>query len=125
MVRQRAAKAPVGEQGSTLQVPDSKKLQRLYYAGLQLPSPEGGFLEPLRVRPEDDKSATVLLECNTSSLRYALPIPAASRTERKKVKDQQEAGDDATCPRHGSTQRLIRVGNDLVCMLCGVPYGKI
>lgn len=124
MVRQRAAKAP-GEQGSPLEVPDSKKLQRLYYAGLQLPSPEGGFLEPLRVRPEDDKSATVLLECNTSSLRYALPIPAASRTERKKVKDQQEAGEDATCPRHGPTQRLIRVGNDLVCMLCGVPYGKI
>jgi hypothetical protein len=125
MVTKRAAPRGLDEQGAPLEVPDAKKLQRLYYAGLQLPSPEGGFLEPLRVRPEDDKSATLLLECNTSSLRYAMPIPAASRTERKKVKDQQEAGEDPTCPRHGAAQRLIRVGGDLVCTLCGIPYGKV
>jgi hypothetical protein len=111
--------------GSPLPVPDPKKIQKLYYAGLQLPSPEGGFLEVLRVRTEDDKSATVLFECNTSSLRYSMSIPAASRTERKKVKDQQDEGVDPTCPRHGPTMRLARVGTELVCHLCGIGYGKV
>ena len=124
MAKHRAS--AVQEPGGTpLPVPDPKKLQKLYYAGLQLPSAQGGFLEVLRVRPEADKSATVLFECNTSSLRYFMPIPAATRTERKKVKDQQEEGVDPTCPRHGPTMRLSRVGSELVCSLCGVGYGKV
>jgi hypothetical protein len=124
MAKQRAR--AVQESGGThLPVPDPKKIQKLYYAGLQMPSPEGGFLEVLRVRTEDDKSATVLLECNTSSLRYSMSIPAASRTERKKVKDQQDEGADPTCPRHGPGMRLSRVGSELVCNLCGIPYGKV
>ena len=108
-----------------LELPDQKKLLRLYYAGLQLPSPQGGFLELLRVRPEEDKSATALFECNTSSLRYYLPIPAATRTEKKKIKDQQEEGVDPTCPRHDPQARLVRVGSELVCPLCEVAYGKV
>ena len=124
MSKHRAQAVP--EPGRTpLPVPDPKKLQKLYYAGLQLPSPEGGFLEVLRVKTEVDKSATVLFECNTSSLRYFMSIPAASRTERKKVKDQQEEGFDPTCPRHGGTLRLVRVGSELVCPICGIGYGKV
>ena len=111
--------------GEPLSLPDPKRLQKLYYAGLQLPSPEGGFLEPLRVRPEDDGSATAIFECNTSSLRYALSIPKATRTERAKVKEAQEEGNDPQCPRHGPGNRLIRVGHELVCPLCGVVYGKV
>jgi hypothetical protein len=113
------------EQAGPLPVPDPKKIQKLYYAGLQLPSPEGGFLEVLRVRPEEDHSATIIFECNTSSLRYSLEIPAATRTERKKVKDAQEEGLDPTCPRHGPGMRLNRVGGQLVCPLCGIAYGKV
>ena len=116
----------VQEPGITpLPVPDPKKILKLYYAGLQMPSPEGGFLEVLRVRSEEDKSATVLFECNTSSLRYSMSIPAATRAEKKKVKDQQEEGLDPTCPRHGPGTRLSRVGSELVCSLCGVAYGKV
>ena len=111
--------------GQPLPVPDPKKIQKLYYAGLQLPSPEGGFLEVLRVRPEADHSATILFECNTSSLRYSLEIPAATRGDKKKVKDQQEDGVDPTCPRHGPGMRLNRVGIELVCTPCGVAYGKV
>jgi hypothetical protein len=125
MVRQRAERTaePRGDEPLTLS--DTKALLRLYYAGLQLPSPLGGVLLPLRVRQEADKSASVLMECNSSSLRYVLPIPTATRTERRKVKDQQEEGADPTCPRHGSGMRLARVGKDLACPLCGVPYGKV
>lgn len=123
MAKQRARVQEPG--GTSLPVPDPKKLLKLYYAGLQLPSPQGGFLELLRVRSEEDKSATALFECNTSSLRYSLSIPAASRTERKKVKDQQDEGVDPTCPRHGPTTRLVRVGSELMCPLCGIGYGKV
>jgi hypothetical protein len=77
------------------------------------------------VRPEADHSATILFECNTSSLRYSLKIPAATRTEKQKVKDVQEEGLDPSCPRHGPTTRLNRVGGELVCTLCGVAYGKV
>jgi hypothetical protein len=124
MAKQRAR--VVEETGrETLPLGDEKKLLKRYYAGLQIPSPMGGFLELLRVRPDSDKSALAIFECNTSSLRYSLKIPAASRTERKKVKDQQEEGLDPTCPRHGPTARLSRVGPELVCPHCGVGYAKV
>ena len=54
---------------------DEKDLLGLYYEGNRLPSPAGGFLMVLRVQPEDDGSGSILLECNTSSLRYpSLPM---------------------------------------------------
>ena len=124
MAKQRVQEAePVGRE--TLPLSDPKKLLKRYYAGLQIPSPQSGFLELLRVRTDSDRSATAIFECNTSSLRYSLAIPAATRTEKKKVKDQQEEGADPTCPRHGPGTRLSRVGPDLVCPACGVGYGKV
>jgi len=124
MAKQRARQVEEVK-SAPLPVPEPKKLQKLYYAGLQLPSPQGGFLEPLRVRPEEDRSASVLLECNTSSLRYVLPIPAATKAEAKAVKEAQDEGMNPYCPRHGPPTRLTRFGTDLICSLCGVPYGKV
>lgn len=102
-----------------------REMLRRYYAGKRLPSPMGGFLEPLRVRAEDDGSGSALFECSTSSLRFELHIPKATRTERQKVKAQQDAGEDPTCPRHDDPpRRLQRVGTWLVCPACGVRFGR-
>ena len=125
MVRKREEESRSESRVEAIPLSQPRKLQKRYYAGLQLPSPQGGFLEPLRVRPEDDGTASVIFECNTSSLRYSLPIPRATRTERRKVKDMQEAGDDPHCPRHGPETRLARVGKNLVCPLCGVAYARV
>lgn len=118
---------PVRTEGIPL-AKDAKRRKALlakYYEGLRLASPMGGFLEPLRVRPEEDGSGTALFECSTSSLRFSLAIPKATRTERKKVKDAQDAGEDPDCPRHDDPpRRLQRVGNHLVCPSCGVRYGR-
>jgi hypothetical protein len=84
----------------------------------------GGFLDILGVREGGDGTGRVLLECNTSSLRFVLTIPKATRTEKTKVKEAREAGDEPTCPRHGAHERLARSGKDWVCALCGVTYGK-
>lgn len=103
----------------------AKALLKIYYEGGRMPSPMGGFLEPLRVRPEDDGTGTALFECSASSLRFSLPIPKATRAERKKVKEQQEERLDPTCPRHDDPPRsLQRVGDHLVCPACGVRYGR-
>lgn len=108
---------PLGEQERTL--------RQQYYAGNRIPSPNGGFLEPLNVRTEKDGSGTVLMECNASSLRYELHIPKATTRERKDVKAQQAEGLDPACPRHTvPLQRLRRMGDALVCPLCGVRYGR-
>ena len=56
--------------------------------------------------------------------RWGAIVYAASRTERKKVKDALDDGDDPDCPRHGPGTRLVRAGRDLVCMACGVAYAK-
>ena len=106
-------------------LPDEKTQLRRYYQGAQMPSPMGGFLEPLRVRTEEDGSGMVVFECSASSLRFALAIPAASRAEKKGVKNAQEAGEDPVCPRHEPTLKLNRVGPWLVCPLCGVRYGRV
>jgi hypothetical protein len=108
-----------------LPLPDEKAQLKRYYQGAQMPSPMGGFLEPLRVRTEDDGSGVVIFECSASSLRFALQIPAASRGEKKGVKDQQEAGEDPFCPRHEPPLKLNRVGPVLMCPLCGVRYGRV
>ena len=108
-----------------LPLPDEKVQLRRYYQGAQMPSPMGGFLEPLRVRPEEDGSGSVHFECSASSLRFSLVVPGASRGEKKQVKDQQDAGKDPACPRHEPLLRLNRVGPILLCSLCGVKYGRV
>lgn len=110
--------------GDALRLKDEKQLLKLFYAGQQLPSPMGGFLELLGVRPGPDGGSTALFECSASSLRFAMEIPKATRTERRKVRDTQKDGSDPDCPRHGDGTRLMRAGKDLVCPLCGVAYGK-
>ena len=110
--------------GDTLQLEKPKQLLKQYYAGQQLPSPNGGFLILLGVRGSDDGSALAIFECSVSSLRYEVKIPKATRTERKQVKEILDAGGDPDCPRHGPGSRLTRAGKDLVCSECGVAYAK-
>lgn len=102
----------------------AKTLLEAYYKGGHLPSPMGGFFDPLRVRTESDGSGTVLLECSASSLRYELSVPKATRQEKAAVKAAQDADEPVVCPRHSEpTLRLRRVGGHLVCPQCGVRYG--
>lgn len=108
----------------TLPLENEKRLLKAFYAGQRLPSPMGGFLEPLGVRPADGGGAVALFECSASSLRYELGIPKATRTERRKVREALGVGEDPDCPRHGPGCRLVRAGKDLVCPLCGIAYGK-
>ncbi|MGW8267826.1 MAG: hypothetical protein ACWGSQ_15780 [Longimicrobiales bacterium] len=84
----------------------------------------GGQLDLLGVREGEGGTGRVLLECNVSSLRYVLTIPKATRTEKAKIKEAMDAGDELTCPRHGGYQRLTKSGKNWVCTLCGVTYGK-
>ena len=107
-----------------LDLESPRQILKAYYSGARLESPNGGFLEPLGVRHASDGKSIAFFECSASSLRYQLPIPKATRTERKKVRDQQSLGEDPDCPRHGTGQRLKRVGQHLVCALCGVAFGK-
>ncbi len=104
---------------------EDKVLPRLFYGGHQLPSPMGGFLMLLGVRPATTGAATVLFECSASSLRYTLSIPKSTPKERSEVKKLQQEGEDPDCPRHGAGARLVRAGNELVCKLCGVSYGRV
>ena len=107
-----------------LHLDNDKQLLKQYYAGHQMESPNGGFLMLLGIRPVEG-AATAIFECSVTSMRYEIAIPKATRTERKKVKEAVEAGDDPDCPRHGNEARLVRAGRDLVCRECGVAYGKI
>ncbi len=102
---------------------DEKQLLKQYYAGQQMESPNGGFLMLLGVRPTEG-GAIGILECSATSMRYEILIPKATRTERKKVKEVLDAGDDPDCPRHGPGRRLVRAGRDFVCPDCGVAYGR-
>lgn len=106
-----------------LQLDNHKQLLKRYYGGQQMESPAGGILMLLGVRPVGGGGAVAIFECMASSLRYELPIPKATRTERSKVKQALEAGEEPLCPRHG--QSLVRAGKDLVCNSCGVRYGKV
>ena len=117
--------APAEPLWDALPLPDEKTQLKRWYATAQMPSPMGGFLEPLRVRSEDDGSGMVIFECSASAMRFEMTIPAATRGEKKAVKDHQDAGEDPNCPRHHPLQRLNRVGPYLVCPLCGVRYGKV
>lgn len=106
-----------------LSLPDEESLLRLYYEGGRLPSPSGGFLMVLGVRPEDAGSGSILLECTSSSLRYQMSVPKATRSERKKVRVMIDEGSDPKCPRHQG-QLLVRIRHDLACPSCGVLYAK-
>ncbi len=106
-----------------MRLDDEKQLRKQYYAGQQIESPNGGFLMLLGIRQGEDGAAAIF-ECSATSMRYEMTIPKATRTERKKVKEVLQAGDDPDCPRHGYGTRLVRAGNDLVCTYCGVAYAK-
>lgn len=108
-----------------LQLDNQKQLLKRYYLGQQMESPNGGYLMLLGVRPVESGGAVAIFECSASSLRYELPIPKATRAERRNVKEVVDAGGDPDCPRHGAGQNLVRAGKDLVCTACGVAYGKI
>jgi hypothetical protein len=105
-------------------LPKSKSLLERYYAGGRLASPLGGHLDVLGVREGKGGVGRVLFECNTSSLRFVLLVPKATKAERAKVKEAIEAGTDLFCPRHGTDQRLAKSGKEWVCPLCAVSYGK-
>jgi hypothetical protein len=104
-------------------LPDEDGLLSLYYDGGRLPSPSGGFLMVLGVRPEEEGSGSILLECTSSSLRYHIRVPKATRSERKKVRDMIAEGSDPECPRHQG-EFLTRIRHDLACSRCGVRYAK-
>ncbi len=111
------------ESNQCLTLPDEDGLLCLYYDGGRLPSPSGGFLMVLGVRPEDEGSGSILLECTASSLRYQMSVPKATRSERKKVRAMIDEGNDPKCPRHQG-QFLVRIRHDLACANCGVRYAK-
>ena len=118
------AEPPPGSPTNPIPLPKSKKVLERYYTGRRLESPLGGQLDILGIREGENKAGQVMLECNTSSLRFVLVIPKANRAERAAIKAAIEAGDDLYCPRHGDEQRLSKSGKDWVCTLCGVAYGK-
>ena len=107
-----------------LQLDNEKDVLRAYYAGQRIESPNGGFLMLLGIRSMEGGSALGIFECSASSLRYEVEIPKATRTERKKVREVIDEGDDPDCPRHGLGQRLVRAGKDLVCTACGIAYAR-
>jgi hypothetical protein len=113
-----------GVLNDTLQLDNEKQLLKQYYSGQRMESPNGGYLMLLGVRPLDGGSAVGIFECSASSLRYEIEIPKATRTERKKVRDAMDDGEDPNCPRHGPGSRLVRAGRDLVCLACGVSYAR-
>jgi len=116
-------RAVAAESDQRLTLSDEESLLRLYYDGGRLPSPSGGFLMVLGVQPKDEGSGSILLECTSSSLRYQMNVPKATRSERKKVRAMIDEGSDPKCPRHQG-QLLVRIRHDLACASCGVRYAK-
>lgn len=114
-----------GSLATGFQLENEKQLLKQYYAGQRMDSPNDGFLILLGVRSTGNGTAVALFECSASSLRYEMTIPKATRTERKRVRDVLDAGEDPDCPRHGVGFRLVRAGKDLVCTSCGVAYAKV
>ncbi len=123
MTGSQRERSVAAESDQRLTLPDEERLLGLYYDGGRLPSPSGGFLMVLGIRPEDEGSGLVLLECTSSSLRYKLRVPKATRSERKKVRDMIVEGNDPKCPRHQG-EFLTRIRHDLACAKCGVRYAK-
>ena len=115
---------PASSEGIPLQK-GAKAILKAYYRNAHMPSPMGGFLEPIGVRPQANGSGKVLLECSSSSLRFELSVPKANRDEKAAVKAAVEAGDVPMCPRcEDPAQRLQRTGGHLGCPRCGVRFGR-
>ena len=123
MTSPRMERSVAAEDDPRLTLSEEEALLCLYYEGGRLPSPSSGFLMVLGVQLEDDGSGSVVLECTSSSLRYQMTVPKATRAERKKVRDLIGEGGDPKCPRHQG-QLLIRIRDDLACSRCGVRYAK-
>ena len=111
------------ESDRRLTLPNEDALLRLYYDGGRLPSPAGGSLVGLGGRPADGGSGSLLPECTSSSLRYKMSVPKATRSERKQVRTLIDEGGDPKCPRHQG-EILVRIRHDLACSSCGVRYAK-
>ena len=124
MDRKVVSEPPAGSPSNPIPLSRTKKNLEAYYAGKRLESPLGGQLDVLGIREGRTGLGEVLLECNTSSLRYILKIPKATKPEQAEVKKALAAGDDLFCPRHGSEERLTKSGKSWICALCGVAYGK-
>ncbi len=124
MDRKVTAEPAAGSPANPIPLPKNKKMLAAYYAGSRLPSPMGGHLDLLGVREGADGVGRVLMECNTSSLRFVLLVPKATKLERAAAKEVMAAGGELTCPRHGPDQRLTKSGKNWVCPLCGVTYAK-
>lgn len=127
MSRPRRTLTPEPTRPQALPLPEMKKQLRRYYAGERMRSPQGGLLEVVRIQSGhgEKESGRVLMDCLTSSLRYELTIPPASRAERDAVRASQAEGQDPSCPRHGPGARLLRAGPLLVCPSCGVAFGRV
>jgi hypothetical protein len=127
MARPRRTLTPEPPRALALPLPDMKKHLRRYYAGERMRSPQGGLLEVVRIQTGhgEREPGRVLMDCMTSSLRYELTIPAATKAEREAVRTVQSEGRDPSCPRHGAGARLLRAGSLLVCPSCGVAYGRM
>jgi len=123
--KKKTTKRRAGVLDGALQLDDEKQLLKQYYAGARMESPNGGYLMLLGIRPLETGAAVGIFECSASSLRYEIEIPKATRTERKKVRDAMDEGDDPDCPRHGPGARLVRAGRDLVCTSCGIAYARV
>lgn len=123
--KKKKTKRRAGVLDDSLELDNEKQLLKQYYAGARMESPNGGYLMLLGVRPLESGDAVGIFECSASSLRYEIEIPKATRTERKKVRDAMDEGEDPDCPRHGTGTRLVRAGRDLVCMSCGIAYARV
>lgn len=139
MARQRQNQRPKQKQSSRnaprrvltesglLALPAERELLKRYYTGQALSCMLGcgGRLERVRVQRAEAGGGKVVFECQSCSLRYELGIPPATRTERRKVREALEEGQDPECPRHLPRQRLGRIARELVCPLCGVAYAGV
>ncbi len=124
MARNPGPQPQPGSPTNPIPLPREKKTLARYYKGERLRSPMGGQLDVMGIREGEDGHGLVMMECNTSSLRYVLEVPKATRAERAAIKEVLDAGGDPTCPRHGPYQRLARSGKSWACPLCGVSYGR-
>ena len=120
--RQQEVAQPVA--GAILPLPEGGRLRTTYYGGGSMPSPMGGSLELIRVQFSPSGPGRVLFECMTSSLRYELSIPRATKAEKAGVQEALAAKGELACPRHRDLSRLDRVGRLLVCRKCGIAFGE-
>ena len=79
-----------GSPSNPIPLPREKKTLLRYYKGERLRSPMGGHLDVMGIREGCDGHGKVMLECNTSSLRYLLEIPKATYSMQGTVAILQE-----------------------------------